>query len=177
METWKPWGWGALGGMLLLSSVACSPKPAAAPREVPVQIQEVVRGLVEDSSQFVGNLEAVVRVSLRPQISGRITEIPVINGAQVRRGTVIARLEPDQTATQLAGALAGVRAAEDAVKQAQANLQVARSRRAAAQATLELQQLEYQRAVALLAEQVISQQTKDTATRNLEVAQADLKTA
>ncbi len=177
METWKPWGWRALLVGMVLSTAACSTKKAAAPREVPVQIQEVVRGLVEDSSQFVGNLEAVARVSLRPQISGRITEIPVINGAQVRRGTVIARLEPDQTATQLAGALAGVRAAQDAVKQAQANLQVARSQRAAAQATLELQQLEYQRAVALLAEQVISQQTKDTATRNLEVAQADLKTA
>ncbi len=177
MKTLKPLGWTAVLGVMVMLAAACDSKKAAAPREVPVKTQAVVSGLLEDSSQFVGNLEALVRVSLRPQISGRITQIPVINGAQVRQGAVIARLEPDQTATELAGALAGVRAAQDGVRQAQANLQAARSQRNAAQATLELQQLEYKRAVELLAEGVISQQTKDTATKNLEVAQADLKAA
>ncbi len=177
MKTLKPWGWTATLGVTVILAAACATPKAAGPREVPVKTQAVVSGLLEESTQFVGNLDAVVRVSLRPQISGRITAIPVTNGAQVRQGTVIARLEPDQTATELAGALAGVRAAQDGVRQAQANLQAARSQQQAAQATLELQQLEYQRAVELFAEGVISRQTQDTATKNLEVAQANLQAA
>jgi len=175
MKTWKRGAWGGVLSLVVFVTAACSTKKAAGPREIPVKTQEVVSGLLEDSSQFVGNLEALARVSLRPQINGRITQIPVTNGAQVRAGTVIARLEPDQTATELAGALAGVQAAQDGVRQAQANLRAARSQQNAAQATLELQKLEYQRAVELLAEGVIAQQTKDTATKNLEVAQANLK--
>lgn len=177
MKTWKPLGWGAVLGVMVLFAAACDTKKAAGPREVPVKTEAVTSGLLEDSTQFVGNLDALVRVSLRSQINGRITAIPVVNGEQVTEGTVIARLEPDQTATELASQLAAVRSAQDAVGQATANLRAARSQQNAAQATLDLQQLEYRRAVELLAEQVISQQAKDSVTKNLEVAQADLQTA
>jgi RND family efflux transporter MFP subunit len=177
MKTWKPLGWGAVLGVMVLFTAACDTKKTASPREVPVKTEAVTSGLLEDSTRFVGNLDALVRVSLRSQINGRITAIPVVNGEQVTEGTVIARLEPDQTATELASQLAAVRSAQDAVGQATANLRAARSQQNAAQATLDLQQLEYRRAVELLAEQVISQQAKDSVTKNLEVAQADLQTA
>ena len=87
---------------LLLS--ACGKKEPAATAQGPppaaVKLQTVSTATLKDSAEFVGTLEAEERVTLKPQIEGRIERILVANGDRVEQGTVIATLSADQTASQ-----------------------------------------------------------------------------
>lgn len=151
---------------------------------VTVQLQEVESSTVEDFSEFVGVLEAQNKVGLRPELSGRVTEIYVEPGQQVEAGTPIAQLRADQTRSELSGAAADVEAASASVNTAQARVRAAEAARDRAQAELELRQTELQRTQTLVAEGALPQQDLDrdanaraTAAASLQVAEGDLAAA
>lgn len=101
--------------------------PQAAPG-IPVRLEELKTSTVRDSSEFVGTLEAVQIVEIRPEIEGRIQRILVREGQSVRAGQPIMVLKPDRTRPQYEAALAAVDVAkgnrENAVKQ----LEIAKTR-------------------------------------------------
>lgn len=171
-------------GTVLLASVltsACTksepPATASGPLRIPVKLQVLESSQVEDGSEFVGSLEALERVVLKPEIEGRITEISVSNGTRVRKGTRIVQLRPDQTQAQYASAIARANSTRAASATAQAELQAAEADRLRAASEVELQKVQFQRAERLVNEGAQAKQELDIARRNLDTELASLRAA
>ena len=62
--------------------------------KLPVQVGKVVFMNVVDDIRSVGNLEAEQRVTINAEISGQMTQITVDEGTKVRKGAVLARIDP-----------------------------------------------------------------------------------
>lgn len=167
-----------LGFLLLLLPLAgCTGKESTAqgPQAVPVKLQQLNSGLLEDSREFLGNLQAVKQVQLVAQINGQITSIPVNYGQFVKVGTPILQLQPDQTATQLAEAISQSNAAQMALKTAEANLSASIAQRGTIVAQLNLNQVNYKRAKVLFDQGAVSALQLDEQTANLGVSKAQLE--
>ncbi|MBO8165200.1 MAG: efflux RND transporter periplasmic adaptor subunit [Brevibacillus sp.] len=112
-------------GMLVALSLAlsaCSPEAPAATdnnneetKPVPVQIETVKLGTLNDASGITGKLSPSEEVALTPKISGKIVSINVELGQYVKKGQVLFSLDK----TDL---MQGVQQAEAAYKLALANL-------------------------------------------------------
>lgn len=116
---------------------------------VDIQTVSVTRGSIVDSVGASGTLEAVSTVLVGTQVTGRILELNADFNSIVRKGQVLARIDPSLYEAQ--------------VQQAQANL-------ASAQANLERQR------VALEDTRTQLQRARNLASRNL-LAQVDLDAA
>ncbi len=93
-----------LGGavMLLLgggyavwhSGAAQSATEGAAPPALPVSVQTLAPETVEAFATFSGRIHAVDFAEIRPQVSGRITEIRFRDGEEVKAGQVLFVIDP-----------------------------------------------------------------------------------
>lgn len=147
------------------------------PPAIPVKLQVLKSSQVENSSEFVGTLEALERVDLKPEIEGRILEIPVSNGSRVRKGTPIVQLRPDQTQAQYASSIAKANAAVAARETAKAKLRAAEADRVKAEANVKLQKIQYWRAEQLVNQGAQAKQQLDIAQNSLDTAIASLRSA
>ncbi|MBN3905453.1 MAG: efflux RND transporter periplasmic adaptor subunit [Nostoc sp. NMS1] len=90
--------------------------PAAGqPMAIPVKLATVQTETVQESSEFIGSLEARGSVIIKPQVDGRVTQIFIKEGNRVQQGQVIVSMESDSVQAQLLQAKA-------ALAQAQARL-------------------------------------------------------
>lgn len=164
--------------VVVLTNACSAPAPqAGGPPAIPVQTETVKTSTVEESSEFVGSLEAQERVALRPEVEGRIVEIYVSPGQSVSRGTPIAQLRPDRDEASVSGAAASVAAAQAARATAAARLRSAEAERQRAAADVELQTTEFNRTQTLVAEGAQSQQALDQARNRRDTATAALRAA
>ena len=169
----RRWGWGAAGVLLLLAFWAGwlwrHPKVDA----VELQAAPLVRSL-----QFSARVATLSRVEIGSTITGRVQAVLVEEGARVRRGDVLLRLESDELAAALTQAVA-------AERQASARLAGLRSTgRTSAQAalaqtdaTVRAAQAELTRTEQLVAQGFVSASRLDEVRRTLEVAQAQQTSA
>ncbi len=140
---------------------------------VSVKMAPLVRTL-----QFSARVETASRVDVGSTVTGRVRQVSVTEGALVRKGDVLVRLESDE----LQAALAQAQASE---RQAAARLQGLRSTgRSSAQAgvtqaasVLVAAQAELARTVDLVAKGFVSEARLDEARRGVAVAQAQLDLA
>lgn len=95
---------------------------APTPQPIPVSLTTLESGQLINSSDYVGTLEAVTRVSLAPEINGRIQSILVQEGEFVTQGQLIAELEPTQQEEDVFAASANVQSQIAAYNQAQSEL-------------------------------------------------------
>jgi macrolide-specific efflux system membrane fusion protein len=93
--------------------------PAAAPTTV-----EVARGTVTDSVAALGNLQPLEYVDLGAQVSGQVKQIPVEVGDEVRKGDLLAEIDPVVLNTKVLAGRASLAAlkAQLADKEAQRDL-------------------------------------------------------
>jgi RND family efflux transporter MFP subunit len=113
----------------------------AAPPAVPVKLATLATKTVQDSTVFVGTLEAPRFVTVKPQVEGRINKIFIKEGDRVQQGQPIVSLQSDD-------AQATLQQRQAALEQANANLallnagtrpeQVAQARATLAQAQAKL---------------------------------------
>jgi len=170
-----------IGAALLLSLLTPGCKsggPAAqagAPPPLPVKVQQIKPEIVEDSSEFVGTLEAQRRVILQPETQGRIVEVYVGSGARIGRGQPVAKLRPDGPQAELEGAIANANTIVAAINTAKADIQVALAEQANAAADVELQQVQFKRTKMLVTEGALAEQELDIAVKNLKAAKATLQ--
>ena len=89
----------ALGGLyaaVLLTgchaSVAGAPAAALPPAQVTVA--EVTHRPLQDWTEFTGRLEAVQTVDIRPRVSGYVERVAFEEGARVRKGQLLFRIDP-----------------------------------------------------------------------------------
>jgi HlyD family secretion protein len=148
------------------------------PRGIAVDTAAVTRAPLTQSVVATGRIATPARIELGTQVTAIIDAVAVREGAQVKAGDALVMLRAadaeaavEQARTQIQEAQARLRqtdavtlpVAEQAVRQAEANLKVADA--------------EYQRAQTLVAQQFFSPSKLDEAARQLDNARAQLRTA
>jgi HlyD family secretion protein len=169
------WIWlGALAIVVLLGAVFS----ALALRGPQVEVMEVQPAPLVRTLRFSARVATLSRVDVGATVTGRVAQVLVDEGAQVRRGDLLVRLESEELQAALAQAVASER-------QAQARLAGLRSTGrtstaaalAQADATLRAAQAELARQQQLVAQGFVSASRVDEARRAMEVAQAQQASA
>ncbi|RCJ27818.1 efflux transporter periplasmic adaptor subunit [Nostoc minutum NIES-26] len=103
---------GGLGWRWWQSSLASNAPPgagaAAKPMGIPVKLATVETATIQETSDFVGSLEAPRSVILKPEIEGRVSEILFKEGDRIQQGQVVIRLQSDNAQAQLLQAKASL---------------------------------------------------------------------
>lgn len=131
---------------------------------------EITRGTVRSVVEATGTINAVTTVQVGSQVSGTIARLNADFNSQVRKGQVIAQIDPSIFEGNLLQARADLENAKANAAAARANLEKAK---AAAVQT----KAEYQRTEALVKEGVLSQQQLEVAKSNYESAEASVNAA
>lgn len=147
---------------------------AGQPQGIPVKLQTVQQSTVEDSSEFVGALEAEKRVDLRPETEGRVKQIFVSSGSVVDAGTLIVQLSSEKNQAEVGGAIANVNAAIATRNNAEAQIKALEAQKVSDAANLELQKQQFQRVSTLVAQGAFAKQQLDQVTRDRDIARATL---
>ncbi|HEY1629857.1 MAG TPA: efflux RND transporter periplasmic adaptor subunit [Rhizomicrobium sp.] len=137
-------------------SAGGSPATVTAPPPPAVTVAAVAPQTVRIWSEFSGRLAPVNAADIRPEVSGRVTEVRFKNGQQVQAGDILFVIDP--------------RPYEAAVAKAQADL-------ATAQHNASLANVEYSRAQRLVAEQAVARDYYDQRENAHGVAAANVQSA
>ncbi|MHB1057331.1 MAG: efflux RND transporter periplasmic adaptor subunit [Rhodanobacter sp.] len=94
---------------------------AKAPAPVPVEVASATRGDIELSLKLVGRVEAWSTVTLRARVSGQLQSLSFKPGAWVRKGSVLAQIDPRLLKAQLDQARGSVARDKALLQKAQAD--------------------------------------------------------
>ncbi|MBU1665481.1 MAG: biotin/lipoyl-binding protein, partial [Gammaproteobacteria bacterium] len=145
------------------------------------RLGKVERGALSATVSASGALNALVTVQVGSQVSGLIKEIHADFNAEVKRGQVIARLDPETFETRVAQADADVKAATSGAEVARGTLLVRQAEESKARIALDDANRTLERRRTLVAQQFIApaeldtaQAAADTAREHLRLAKADV---
>lgn len=168
-------------GLLVSVATGCSKAQQSAKANgsppTPVELRTLQKNTLENSTEFVGTLQAEQTVELKPQTDGRIEQILVEPGDQVKQGQRLFILNPDQTKPQLNSAQANVNSYVAARNSAVQQLRVAESQLASAQSQSELARLNNQRNQYLVGQGAVAQSQADQTATTLRVQADAVRTA
>jgi len=125
---------------------------------VKLQVQTIV-----ETVNAAGKIQPAVEVKISPEVSGEIIALPVVEGQAVKRGQLLAKINPDIYQSMLG--------------RAEAALNMARSGKAQAQAQFLEATQSYKRSQTLKLQNVISQAEWDAAERMYAVAELAVESA
>ena len=128
------------------------------------------RGDIREVVEATGTINAVITVQVGSQVSGTIARLYVDFNSRVRKGQVVAQIDPPLFQGALLQARADLANAEANVASAKANLVKAKAAEIQTKA-------DYERAVGLARENVMSQQQLDLAKANHDSAVAAVSAA
>src|ERR1700732_4225285 len=131
---------------------------------------KVERGEIDDVVEATGTINAVITVQVGSQVSGSIAKLNADFNSRVHKGDVVALIDP----ALFKGAL--LQATAD-LKNAQANLEAARANLEKTKAALVQTKADYDRAVGLTKDGVMSKQQLDLAKSNYDAANASVDAA
>jgi multidrug efflux system membrane fusion protein len=95
------------GGGAIGTAVAAASAPA-----VDVDVATVVSQSITEWESYSGRLEAIDKVDVRPEVSGKIVAVHFKDGALVKKGELLFTIDPQPYAAEVERALAQVAAAE-----------------------------------------------------------------
>jgi multidrug efflux system membrane fusion protein len=144
------------GGYALYYHAGAKPTPQAAPPPSPVTVETVQPRTVHPFAEFSGRINAVDYAEIRPQVSGRITEIRFHDGQTVKQGDILFVIDP--------------RPYQAAVEKAQGDL-------ASAVNNARLAKIEHDRGDRLVKAQALAQESFDQRVNADGVAQAAVQSA
>ncbi len=125
-----------------------------------VTVAKVETRTIKSSILASWQLIYINRVELKPEVIGKISEIPVVEGQMVKAGEVVLRLDPELYAA--------------AVEQAQAGVQQAQLAINTQKLTISNLQLQYNRQQALFKQHLVDANTFDQLANQLEIAKVQL---
>jgi membrane fusion protein, multidrug efflux system len=114
------------GAFALCATHAESKAAAAQPQAIPVAVATVEEAEVTMWDEFSGRLEAVERVDVRSRVAGQVKSVHFAEGALVKKGDLLVRIDPDPYAAEVERAQAQVVAAQARVSYAKSEHQRAR---------------------------------------------------
>ena len=110
---------------------------------ITVQTEKVARHSLTNIVVANGKIQPVVQVSISPEVSGEIIELPVKEGQQVKKGDLLVKINPDIYIA--------------AVNQAKAGYESSLATKASAVANLEKAQADYDRNLELFHQKLLSE--------------------
>jgi membrane fusion protein (multidrug efflux system) len=140
----------------LLAGLACGREPPSAPPPPEVVVARARVGTVPDRREFVGQVRAVNEIQVRARVRGYLVERRFVEGAAVAAGDVLFRIDPSAYEVALAEA---------------------RGRLAEAHAAAERTARDYERAVELRAQNVLSESALDARRAERDAARAEVSSA
>jgi RND family efflux transporter MFP subunit len=157
---------------------AQGPESGASPpgqaQVVSVELQTTSTTQIEDSSEFVGSLDAPRSVELKPEMEGRVSEIFVREGESVSTGTSLVQLSPEKRQADLTSLQQAVNVARASRARVVSEIAALEAERQSVLADLELQNTNYNRISNLVQEGAFAQARLDEITRDRDRAQAQL---
>lgn len=142
---------------------------------VPVKVQTLSSATVEDSSEFIGALEASQRAILKSQMQGRVQKISVQLGDRVGKGAVILSLQPDKAT--FVSAQAQIDQAKANREAAVQQLKVDQAKRTTAQSNYKVEQANFDRVKYVAEQGGYNQYDLNNRRMQLETARNDLQGA
>ena len=147
----------------LLASGYAWQRNKSADAEGGYRTETVQRGDIRVAISATGTLSAISTIIVGSQISGLVTEVLVDFNSPVRRGQVLATIDPSTYQAQ--------------IEQGAAQIESARAQLAQAQASMRNASLDYQRKTNLGGQQLVARSDVDLARAALEQAQAQVNSA
>lgn len=135
----------------------------AASAEGAYRTTAVERGDIRVAISSTGTLSAISTVTVGSQISGQVTEVLVDYNSEVKKGEVLARIDPSTYEAQIAQGNAQIANAQASLRQAQATLANA--------------ELDYRRKADLGRQKLVAQSDVDLARASLDQARAQVNAA
>ncbi|MCZ6516935.1 MAG: efflux RND transporter periplasmic adaptor subunit [Gammaproteobacteria bacterium] len=108
---------------IALPITACAPEPETAKPPRSVKAMQVVAPSTLASRSFPGRAEAGQEVNLSFRVAGPLIELPVTVGDRVKQGDVVARIDPTDFESDVAGLEGQLQAAQAAANRAQADFE------------------------------------------------------
>jgi HlyD family secretion protein len=158
----RKWIWLAVALLLVLGMAGFSYQRG---REKPISVQldKVVRRDITELVVANGKIQPVVQVVINPEVSGEITDLPVKEGQDVKKGDVLVRIKPDNY--------------EASRNSAEANYLSSMARRNLERANLEKAKLEFKRIEQLFETALVSESQFLEIKTALDVAEASYETS
>lgn len=168
----------AAAGVALTTACGGS-RQAAAPPSAPVSVtvETVAAKPFAEQYEAVGTVASTTTSVLSSQVTGRVTAVRVREGDAVRAGQVLVELDARDASARSAGAEAGVTEAGQALVEADRAIEAAKQGVTAAEASLRLATVTYERYRQLLAARSVSPQEFDEVESRWRVATAEVERA
>ncbi len=169
----------ALAASLVLSGCKGNTRAAEAETPVPTAVLGPENIAVAESDTLVsgpvvsGTIEPELAATVRAEISGAVTGVPVEAGMPVKKGTVLVRIEDAAVRDAYLGARAGERTAEASLSMARRNLE--RSQRLHAAGAIADRDLEAARVNASAAEGAAADARARLASANEQLSRTELR--
>ena len=113
-NNYRRWAWWVLKAVTVMVAIAAAVYWGMF-SPIPVRQQQVARGEFRAEVMGTGTLEARVKASISPKISGRVRMIAVDQGDEVSSGKVLVTLDDDELQQQVEIAQANLETAEAAI--------------------------------------------------------------
>ena len=157
----KYWIWSAIGvGLLALTLAAVFRKKEPV---ITVQTLRITRTNITETVKANGRIQPIVQVTISPEVSGEIIELPVKEGQKVNKGDLLVKIKPDFYTA--------------ALNQAKANYQSALAGKAQAAAGLEKAEAEFKRNKELYDHHLISESDYVGFKASYDIAEAQLESS
>ena len=85
------WGLSGLFVLWLIVSIALSKRE----KPIPVTTEKAVRKTILQTVSATGKVQPETEVKISPEVAGEITELPVTDGMNVKKGDLLVRIKPD----------------------------------------------------------------------------------
>jgi multidrug efflux system membrane fusion protein len=116
-------GGGAPGGSPPAGKAAGAPGGGRGPMQFPVEVAQVESRDVEYVVSAVGSVEAFERVQITARVAGVVERVSFTEGQTVKKGEVLAEIEPTRYSLAVASAKAALEKAQAMASEAQAGAQ------------------------------------------------------
>jgi HlyD family secretion protein len=128
---------------------------------IAVQVEQVSRRTIVQTVTAIGKIQPKISVKISSEVSGEIISLPFTEGDTVKKGDLVARIQPDLVQTQLA--------------QSKAGRENSKTRTEALSAMLERARLDLERGTKLYKKDFISKEAFDRLRTGLEQTEADYR--
>jgi HlyD family secretion protein len=147
--------------------------PFASPQSY--RLAKIERGTITAAVAATGTLNPVVSVQVGSQVSGQIQELYVDFNSPVKKGQLIARIDPQSFTLRVNQAMADVEAARATALTQRSNVAALQAQVARARVLLGEAEREYNRNQMLFEKNFVSASVRDKALATLEAAREQLK--
>lgn len=157
--------WFILGGIVVVIALAIGARMKAKRSQQGTQVT-IEKAVIKTITQLVnatGKIQPELEVKISPEVSGEIIELPLREGAEVKKGDLLVKIKPDNYRYQ--------------VEQQEANLTAAKATAVQSKAQLFKAEEDFKRSEGLFRTQLISDSDFTAARTGLEVAQANYDNA